>query len=56
MKQIIDLDLVILGFTLQENDIVRSIALGIALPGEQYLHVGSVGTLGSQEKRKGLII
>jgi len=54
MKQNIDLDLVILGFTLQENDIVRSIALGIALPGEQYLHVGSVGTLGSQEKRKKL--
>ena len=52
MKKNIDLDLVILGFTLQEKDTVRSIALGITLPGEQYLHVGSVGTLGSEEKRK----
>ncbi|MDC0232729.1 hypothetical protein OAJ95_02245 [Pelagibacteraceae bacterium] len=54
MKQNIDLDLVVLGFTMQENDTVRSIALGIVLPGEQYLHVGSVGTLGSKEKRKKL--
>ncbi len=54
IKQNIDLDLIILGFTLQEKDTVRSIALGIALPGEQYLHVGSVGTLGSEEKRKKL--
>ena len=54
MKHNIDLDLVVLGFTLQEKDIVRSIALGIALPENQYLHVGSVGNLGSKEKRKEL--
>ena len=54
MKQNIELDLVVLGYTLQERNIVRSIALGIALPGEQYLHVGSVGTLDSEESRKNL--
>ncbi|HJO57347.1 MAG TPA: RNA ligase family protein [Nitrospinaceae bacterium] len=54
MKQNIDLDLVVVGYTLQQKDAVRSIALAIALPGGQFLHVGSVGTLGSQEIRKKL--
>ncbi len=54
MKYNIELDLVVLGFTLQENNIIRSIALGITLPGKQYLHLGSVGNLGSKEKRKNL--
>ncbi|MDA9896747.1 hypothetical protein N9D82_02270 [Gammaproteobacteria bacterium] len=54
MKQDIDLDLVVLGYTLQQNDSVRSIALGIVLSEKEYLHVGSVGTLGSDKKRKEL--
>ena len=54
MKQNIDLDLVVLGFTMQDKDTIRSIALGICLPGDEYLFVGSVGTLGSKEKRKKL--
>lgn len=52
MKRNIDLDLVVLGFTMKDKDTIRSIALGICLPGDQYLYVGSVGTLGSNEKRK----
>ena len=44
MKQNIDLDLVVLGFTMQDKDTIRSIALGICLPGDEYLFVGSVGT------------
>ena len=54
MKRNIDLDLVVLGFTMQDKDTIRSIALGICLPGDEYLFVGSVGTLGSKEKRKKL--
>ena len=54
MKQNIDLDLVVLGFTMQEKDSIRSLALGIVLNKNQYLYVGSVGTLGSEEKRKKL--
>jgi ATP-dependent DNA ligase len=54
MKQDIDLDLVVLGYTLQQKDSVRSIALGIVLSEKEYLHVGSVGTLGSDKKRKEL--
>ena len=54
MKRNIDLDLVVLGYTLQQKDSVRSIALGIVLSEKKYLHVGSVGTIGSDQKRKEL--
>ena len=54
MKRNIDLDLVVLGYTLQQKDSVRSIALGVVLSEKEYLYVGSVGTIGSDKKRKEL--
>ena len=54
MKQNIDLDLIILAYTSQQHNSVRSIALGIALSDKQFLYVGSVGTLGTDKKREEL--
>ncbi len=54
MKRNIDLDLVVLGYTLQEKDTVRSISLALALENNQFVHVGSVGTLGTDKQRKEL--
>lgn len=53
MKRNIDLDLVVLGYTL-EKDTIRSLALGLALPNKEFLHVGSVGTIGSDKKKNEL--
>ena len=54
MKQNIDLDLIILAYTSQQHNSIRSIALGIALSDKEFLHVGSVGSLGSNKEREEL--